>query len=100
MGKRSSYFLSLALIYKNTEFSKGEKRRLISSNRFSEVGDFVTKRYLGNKNHMEVHDLENEKSLCQISEIKPEHKRYFDSLNEARRRGYDNCHYCLGGSTG
>lgn len=89
----------MVLIYKNAELSKGEKRRLKSSNCLVWTGDFVTKRYLGNKNHMEVHDLQNENPLCQISEVKPEHREYFDSLNEAKRRGYDNCHYCLGKST-
>ena len=61
-------------------------------------GIHMAKRYLGNKNHMEVHDLQNEQPGCQIPEIKPEHKVYFDSLDEAKGRGYDNCHYCLGDS--
>ncbi len=61
--------------------------------------DSMKKRYLGNKNHMEVHDLQNEYPLCQIPEIKPEHKVYFDSLDEARREGYDSCSYCIGASS-
>lgn len=61
----------------------------------------MTKRYLGNKHHMEVHDLRNEKPLCQIPEIKSKHKVYFDSLKEAHGEGYDNCHWCTGtGSLG
>jgi len=56
------------------------------------------KRFLGNKKHMEVHDLYNQKQACQINEIKPEHKVYFDSLNEAKNAGFDNCAHCIGGS--
>jgi hypothetical protein len=57
----------------------------------------MAKRYLGNNNHMEVHDIRNDQPGCQLHEIKPEHKVYFDSLDEAKRMGYDNCAYCIGG---
>jgi len=58
------------------------------------------KRYLGNVNTLEVHDTQNEKSLCQLDEIKPEHRRWYDTLAEAKRdHPYDNCHWCIGGST-
>lgn len=56
-------------------------------------------RHLGNKNEMEVHDLENEQANCQISEIRAEHRVAFNSLSEAHAAGYDNCHWCLGRST-
>ncbi len=59
------------------------------------------RKYLGNTNHMEVHDLDNEESDCQIDEIlRAGHQVTFspDSLDEAHRRGYDNCAYCIGGS--
>ena len=62
-------------------------------------------RYLGNKNSMEVHDLDNEdtsKSGCQIDEIiAAGHAVKFnpDTLTEAHRLAYDNCAKCLPGST-
>jgi hypothetical protein len=57
--------------------------------------------YLGNKNTTEVHNLRNEKALCQIDEIfRAGHAVKFipDTLDEAHRNGYDNCHWCIGGS--
>ena len=61
------------------------------------------KRFLGNSNpsSKEVHDLNNEKSQCQINEIlAADHAVGFipDTLAEAHRNGYDNCHWCIGGS--
>lgn len=55
-------------------------------------------RYLGNKNTMEVHDTHNEKGGCQLDEIKPEHKKHFDSLTLAHSEGFDNCAHCIGNS--
>src|SRR5690606_976909 len=55
-------------------------------------------RYLGNTNTKEVHDTQNEQSNCQLSEIKPEHRRWFASLKEAVNEGFDRCHWCIGGS--
>ena len=58
------------------------------------------KRYLGNVNTLEVHDTYNEKARCRLDEIKLEHRRWYATLAEAKRdRRYDNCHWCLGGST-
>lgn len=57
------------------------------------------KRYLGNLNTMEVHDTQNEKSGCQLDEIKAEHRRWYDSLATAKAdRSYDNCYWCIGAS--
>ena len=62
-------------------------------------------RYLANANpdKMEVHDLDNEKTganQCQIDEIiAAKNERPYTSLDTAHRDGYDNCQYCLGGST-
>ena len=62
------------------------------------------KRYLGNTNTKEVHDLDNEDtstSGCQIDEIiAADHAIVFnpDTLEEAHRNGYDNCAKCLSGS--
>jgi len=55
-------------------------------------------RYLGNTNTMEVHDTWNESGNCQLSEIKSDHKRWYDSLAAAIADGFDPCSYCLSGS--
>ena len=61
-------------------------------------------RYLGNLNKMEVHDLDNEKTKpyqCQIDEIIASDNAVIfepDTLDQARREGYDNCYYCIGRS--
>ena len=60
------------------------------------------RQYLGNNNKMEVHDLDNETTQCQIDEIIAEgHAKYFtpDTLAQAHSEGYDNGAYCLTGST-
>ena len=56
------------------------------------------KRYLGNSHKMEVHDLDNEKTTCEIDTIKKEHVVCFATLQEAKNKGYDNCAKCIGGS--
>ncbi len=57
--------------------------------------------YLGNKNTTEVHDLTRQTVNCQIKEIKFEHRKIFspDTLAQAHSEGFDNCAYCIGGST-
>ena len=60
------------------------------------------KRFVGNHNHKEVHDLDREKTACQIDEIiRAGHAVIFtpDTLAEAHRQGFDNCAYCIGSST-
>lgn len=58
------------------------------------------KRYLGNVNTLEVHDTQKERSGCQLDEIKVVHRRWYDTLSEAKAdRPYDNCHWCLGNSS-
>lgn len=48
----------------------------------------------------EVHDLDNETTQCQINEITAAgHAKPYNSLDVAHRDGYDNCHWCIGGST-
>lgn len=57
------------------------------------------KRYLGNTNTLELHDSDNENTNCQLDEIESDHRRWYDSISEAKRDyAYDNCHWCLGGS--
>ncbi|MHB8155073.1 MAG: hypothetical protein ACYDFR_03345 [Candidatus Omnitrophota bacterium] len=63
------------------------------------------KRFLGNKNKTEVHDLTREDrntNGCQVDEfLRVGHGVYFvpDDLQQAHTEGYDNCAKCLGGST-
>ena len=62
----------------------------------------ANKRYLGNTNKIEVHDLRNETTQCQIDEIiRAGHAVVFtpDAVEQAKSEGYDRAHYCLGGST-
>ena len=52
-------------------------------------------------NTKEVHDLNNQKTACQITEIrKTNHAISFkdDSLEEFHEMGYVNCHWCIGDS--
>jgi hypothetical protein len=66
------------------------------------TGRMKGERYLANANpsKREVHDLDNEKTNCQIDEIiRAGHDRPYNSREAANRDGYDNCAYCIGGST-
>ena len=61
---------------------------------------FNGKRYIGNTNTNEVHDLDNEKVSCQINSIKLSHVKTFspDTHPQAKREGFDNCAHCIGNS--
>jgi hypothetical protein len=64
----------------------------------------TNKQYLGNSDpeHLEVHDLSNENTNCQIDEIIAAGNAVTfspDSVAQAHAEGYDNCAYCLKGST-
>lgn len=65
-------------------------------------GNMNGERYLGNRNKMELHDLDNEQTGpngCQIDEIiAAGHDVPFNSPQEAKAAGFDRGHYCLGGS--
>jgi hypothetical protein len=52
--------------------------------------------YIGNLRSREVHDNSRRTAQCQIDEIR--RSIWFRDLAEARRAGFDNCAYCLGGS--
>ena len=59
------------------------------------------KRYCGNTDKKEVHDLDNETTQCQIDEIiAAGHARTFtpDTLEQAHKEDYDNGAYCIEGS--
>src|SRR5690606_4569542 len=53
-------------------------------------------RLLGNSGSRELHDLDNEKPQCQIAEIRPDHRFYLQSEEQARKLGYDFCAFCFG----
>lgn len=65
------------------------------------TGNMNGERYLANTSpsKKEVHDLDNEKTganECQIDEIiKAKNDKPYDSLDQARRDGYDDCKHCL-----
>ena len=57
------------------------------------------RRYLGNVNTMETHDLKNETLSCQVDEIiAAGHAVVFypDSRIQAESEGYESCAWCLG----
>ncbi len=65
-------------------------------------GNMNGEKYLANTSpsKKEVHDLDEEKSQCQIDEIiEAGHDKPYSTLAAARDDGYDNCHYCIGEST-
>ena len=64
------------------------------------TGHMNGEQYLGNTNTTEVHNLDNEKTTCQIDEIiKAGHDKPFSTLSSAKAAGYDNCAKCIGSST-
>ncbi len=66
------------------------------------TGNMNGERFLANtsSSKKEVHDLDSEKSQCQIDEIiRAGHDKPYNSLAAARADGYDNCAHCIGGST-
>lgn len=60
---------------------------------------YDNKRFLGNTNTNQVHDLDNEdtdENACQIDEIKDDHIKMFDHLFQAHQEKFKDCDYCLG----
>jgi hypothetical protein len=64
------------------------------------LAPFYGKRFIGNTNTNEVHDLDNEKNGCKIDQIKDYHVKTFtpDTHAQAKAEGFDNCAYCIGDS--
>ncbi len=59
------------------------------------------RRYMGNTLSAHVHDADRETPNCRLGKISPEHRRWYDSLEEARSdRRYEDCSWCRGGSNG
>lgn len=61
---------------------------------------FNGKRFIGNTNKNEVHDLDKETNSCQIASIKDDHVKTFspDTHKQAKNEGFDNCAHCIGNS--
>ncbi len=57
--------------------------------------DRRSSRYLGNASTLELHDLKNEKTSCQIDEMRADRCVRFKSIKEAESLGYDFCAYCF-----
>lgn len=55
--------------------------------------------FLGNRNSREVHRIRSRNRNCQFCEIKRGNRIFFETLDQAHAAGYDNCHWCLRGST-
>jgi hypothetical protein len=55
--------------------------------------------YLANTNTLEIHDLDNTQTNCQIDEILSEHKIPLETLTDVlefiKSRGYNGCRWCL-----
>jgi hypothetical protein len=66
------------------------------------TGHMNGEQYLGNTSpsKKEVHDLDNEKTNCQIDEIiRAGNDKPYNSLSDGHNAGLDDCDYCLSGST-
>ena len=67
------------------------------------ISPYNGKRYLLNKNTLEIHDLDKETPFCKIDEIRPEHVYNCGSYEEAKIYAFmvlntndeNGCHYCL-----
>jgi hypothetical protein len=59
------------------------------------------RRHLGDARNLQVHDADLERESCRLSEIEPEHRRWYDSLEEAMGDlPYGECPWCVGGAEG
>lgn len=59
------------------------------------------RRYLGNTLSAHVHDADHESPNCRLGHISPEHRHWYDSLEEARSDlHYEDCSWCMDSSTG
>ena len=57
------------------------------------------RRYLGDTLSMRIHDADRERDHCRLGEIGPDHRRWYDSLEEALHDiPYRECSWCLGTS--
>jgi len=55
------------------------------------------RRYLGDTLSVRIHDADRERRDCRLSEIRSDHRRWYDSLDEALADlAYEPCPWCLG----
>lgn len=54
------------------------------------------KRYLGNVNTRELHDLQKITPMCRIDEISIDRRYFFSRIEDAQALSYDFCAYCFG----
>lgn len=55
------------------------------------------RRYLGNTFTARIHDADHERPNCRLGHIAAEHRRWYDSLEEARSDwAYEDCSWCMG----
>ncbi len=58
------------------------------------------RRYLGNTLSAHIHDADHETVNCRLGHIATDHRRWYDSLEEARAdRPYEDCSWCMGRAT-
>jgi hypothetical protein len=53
------------------------------------------KQYLADTNTNRVHDLDNEKTECDIDKIESEHIKMFDDIGQAYVEEFKDCEYCI-----
>jgi hypothetical protein len=59
------------------------------------------KRYLGNRLSAHIHDADHEHPNCHLGQISREHRRWYDSLEDARSDlPYEDCSWCMGRTGG
>ncbi len=55
------------------------------------------RRYLGNTLSAHVHDADHETPNCRLGQIATEHRRWYDSVEEAQADlRYEDCSWCMG----
>lgn len=55
------------------------------------------RRYLGDALTVQVHDADRERERCRLGAIRPDQRRWYDSLDEALADlPYRPCPWCLG----
>jgi hypothetical protein len=55
------------------------------------------RRYLGNTLSARIHDADHEHPNCRLGHIATAHRRWYDSLEEARTdSSYEDCSWCMG----
>jgi hypothetical protein len=57
------------------------------------------RRFLVNTFSARIHDADHESTNCRLGHIASEHRRWYDTLEEARSDSrYEECSWCMGAS--